>query len=170
MKEVLVRLDRCMGCRNCQLACAVEHSASRSLFGAIAEEEKPRYRIYVERGDGMNVPLTCRHCEPAPCIEACVAGALRRDERGAVVQVPERCVGCWTCIMVCPYGVVGRQVEQRVATKCDRCPDRDVPACVSSCPTKALVYAEAGEFGATVRKSLAGVVAKAVATGAERAD
>lgn len=170
MKEVLVRLDRCMGCRNCQLACAVEHSASRSLFGAIAEKDKPRYRIYVERGDGMNVPLTCRHCEPAPCIEACVAGALGRDERGAVVQKPERCVGCWTCIMVCPYGVVGRQAEQRVATKCDRCPGRDVPACVASCPTKALVYAEPAEFGATVRKGLAGVVAKAVATGAERAD
>jgi carbon-monoxide dehydrogenase iron sulfur subunit len=165
MKEVLVRLDRCMGCRSCQLACAVEHSATKTLFGAISEKDKPRYRIYVERADDVNIPLTCRHCDPAPCVDACISGSLTRDERGAVIQKPDRCVGCWTCMMVCPYGVVGRQVEQRVATKCDRCPDRDVPACVSACPTKALVYAEVEEFGGTVRKIAAGIVAKAKAAG-----
>jgi carbon-monoxide dehydrogenase iron sulfur subunit len=64
--------------------------------------------------------------------------------------------------MVCPYGVVGRKQEERVAVKCDRCPDLDVPACVGACPTKALVFAEAEEFSADVRKIQAGVVAKAV--------
>jgi carbon-monoxide dehydrogenase iron sulfur subunit len=163
MKEVFVHLDRCVGCRNCQLACAVEHSSTKSLFAAITEPEKPRYRLYVERADDKNIPLTCRHCDPAPCLDSCIAGSIFRDERGAVIQRDERCVGCWTCMMVCPYGVVGRKREQKIAVKCDRCQDRDVPACVGACPTKALVYAEAGEFGERVRKQAAGIVAKAVA-------
>jgi anaerobic carbon-monoxide dehydrogenase iron sulfur subunit len=160
MKELFVRLDRCQGCRSCQLACAVAHSQSKNLFGAITETPAPRYRLFIERGDGVNVPLTCRHCDPAPCLEACIAGALYRDERGAVRRRPEACVGCWTCLMVCPYGVVSREKERKIAVKCDRCPDLDIPACVQACPTKALVYGEAESFGAATRKTAAGILAK----------
>ena len=163
MKEILVRLDRCVGCRSCQLACATEHSTAQTLAGAVAETPRPRYRLYIERADSRNVPLTCRHCDPAPCLEACIAGAISRDSRGMVVHREDRCVGCWTCLMVCPYGVVGRKQEQRIAVKCDRCPDRDVPACVQACPTRALVYAEPEEFAARQRKVQASVVAGAVA-------
>ncbi len=42
MKEIFVRLDRCQGCRSCQLACAVAHSQSKTLFGAVA---KPQPRL-----------------------------------------------------------------------------------------------------------------------------
>jgi len=162
MKEIFVRLDRCLGCRSCQLACAVEHSSSKTLFAAVAETPRPRHRLYIERADSHNIPLTCRHCDPAPCLDACIAGAIHRDERGSVVHREDRCVGCWTCLMVCPYGVVGRKQKERIAVKCDRCPDREVPACVGACPTKALVFAEAEEFSADVRRLQAGVVAKAV--------
>jgi carbon-monoxide dehydrogenase iron sulfur subunit len=64
--------------------------------------------------------------------------------------------------MVCPYGVVGRKKETKVAVKCDRCPDLDVPACVHACPTKALVYADVEEFGAGVRAHAAGIISRAV--------
>jgi carbon-monoxide dehydrogenase iron sulfur subunit len=161
MKELFVRLDRCQGCRSCQLACAVAHSRSKHLFGAIGETPAPRYRLYIERGRGLNIPLTCRHCDPAPCLDACIAGALYRDERGAVRRREEACVGCWTCIMVCPYGVVGREKERKMAVKCDRCPELEIPACVEACPTKALVYADADSFGAQIRKTVAAVVATA---------
>jgi carbon-monoxide dehydrogenase iron sulfur subunit len=162
MKQVFVHLDKCLGCRSCQLACAVEHSASKGLYGALSETPSPRYRLYVEKGDGQRVPLTCRHCDQAPCLDACISGALVRDERGMVVQREERCVGCWTCLMVCPYGVVGRRKEANVAVKCDRCPDREVPACVSACPTKALVFSEVEAFGAVLRANAAGVISRAV--------
>lgn len=161
MKEVFVRLDRCLGCRSCQLACAVEHSASKNLFASITEPDRPRYRLYVERTHDTNIPLTCRHCDPAPCLEACITGSIYRDERGMVVQRDERCVGCWSCLMVCPYGVVGQKRELKVAVKCDRCPDREEPACVKACPTHALVFAEAEDFGALVRRAAAGIVAEA---------
>jgi carbon-monoxide dehydrogenase iron sulfur subunit len=164
MKQVFVHLDKCLGCRSCQIACAVEHSTSKNLYGAIAETPLPRYRLYVEQADGKKIPLTCRHCDQAPCLDACISGALIRDDRGMVVQRNERCVGCWTCLMVCPYGVVGRQAVDNIAVKCDSCPDLEVPACVSACPTKALVHAEVEEFGATVRAHAAGIISKAVDT------
>ncbi len=162
MKEIFVNLDRCLGCRSCQIACAVEHSTGKSLFAAVAETPGPRYRLFVERSESLNIPLTCRHCDPAPCLDACISGAIKRDSRGVVVQQEDRCVGCWTCLMMCPYGVVTQKPEQKVALKCDRCPDREAPACVSACPTRALVYTEPDNFAAGVRKIEAGVVAGAV--------
>jgi carbon-monoxide dehydrogenase iron sulfur subunit len=44
--------------------------------------------------------------------------------------------------MVCPFGVIAREEERKVALKCDRCPDRDVPACVEACPTRSLIFTE----------------------------
>lgn len=162
MKQLFVHLDKCMGCRSCQLACAVQHSASKNLFTAVSETPLPRYRLYVEQGDGRKMPLTCRHCDEAPCLNACISGALYRDERGMVVQHDERCVGCWTCLMVCPYGVVGRQKERKIAVKCDRCPDLEEPACVSACPTKALVHADVESFAKALRVHAAGILSRAV--------
>ena len=140
-KEIFVRLDRCMGCHSCELACAVEHSESRSLYGAIAEHPLPKKRVYVEWVAPDNaLPILCRHCEDAPCMHACIIGAISRTPEGVVVTHTDKCIGCWTCVMVCPYGVIGRHLEEGRAYRCDRCPDIDLPACVNACPTRALVY------------------------------
>jgi len=156
MKEIFVRLDRCLGCHSCELACAVEHSAGKTLFAAIAEKPVPRKRLYVEQVDDHKLPLLCRHCEDAPCVQACRTGALSQDPITRIVSHdPDRCIGCWMCTMVCPYGVIGRELERRVAVKCDRCPDRDIPACVDACPTHALVYVEEGDFVGSVRRAAA---------------
>ncbi len=152
-KEIFVKTDRCVGCRSCVMACAVEHSASKSLFGAIAEYPSPKSRIYVEwLPPNHKMPLVCRHCEEAPCMHACISGAIHRDPDGVVRTDPDKCIGCWTCVMVCPFGVIGRHLEQHKAYRCDRCPDRDVPACVSACPTGALVYRTVPDYTASVRR------------------
>jgi len=173
MKEIFVRLDRCVGCHACEIACAVEHSAARHLFAAIAETPVPRKRLYVEYvpstalGAGLErkLPLLCRHCEDAPCVRACRTSAMSQDALTRIVtHDPDRCIGCWMCTMVCPYGVVGRQLERRIAVKCDRCPDLDVPACVTACPTKALVYAEEQEFAGGVRRVAAAEVIEGYVT------
>lgn len=166
MKEIFVRLDRCLGCHSCELACAVEHSVSKNLFAAIAEKPLPRRRLYVAYTEERKVPLLCRHCEPAPCLDACISGAVYRDAARNVVDLKDgRCVGCWMCIMVCPYGVVGRRKEERIAVKCGLCPDQDTPVCVTSCPTKALVYAEAEEFTKSVRQEAATTVSRRLVRG-----
>ena len=163
MKQIFVHLDKCTGCRTCELACAVEHSQSKSLFAAIFESPRPAHRLYVEAALGKPVPILCRHCDDAPCLNACISGAIYRDPQraGVVMQRGDKCIGCWTCIMMCPYGVVGRQHDgRRIAIKCDRCPDRDTPACVASCPTKALEYKEVEAFAQERRAGFAAQVCR----------
>lgn len=155
-KEIFVRLDRCTGCQSCKIACAVEHSAAKNLYAALTEKPTPKPRVFVEWvAPDRAVPILCRHCEDAPCMHACIAGAISRTESHAIVTDKDKCIGCWTCVMVCPYGVIGRHQEEGKAYRCDRCPDLKEPACVSSCPTRALVYRSAGKFSAEVRANAA---------------
>ncbi|MGB9804526.1 4Fe-4S dicluster domain-containing protein [Desulfofundulus sp.] len=145
-KEVLIRFDRCLGCRSCQLACAVAHSSAGSLLAAVSNGEKPRARIFVHQVGGYKAPLNCRHCLDAPCIDACIAGAMHRREDGTVTNVggEQQCTACWMCVMVCPYGVIRSDARGTMALKCDlECRgETGIPACVRACPTGALVYDE----------------------------
>ena len=53
---------------------------------------------------------------------------------GMVITDTDKCIGCWTCVMVCPYGVIGRHLEEHKAYRCDRCPDREIPAVCERMP------------------------------------
>lgn len=144
--KVFALEDNCMGCGLCEVACTVEHSASRDVRKGFRGPEKGQTRIWVERKGSASFAIQCRHCEDSPCITACMTGAMEREpETGAVLVDEEKCVGCWMCIMACPYGVISRSERGReVAIKCDLCPGRETPMCVVACPNRALVYG-AGE-------------------------
>ena len=154
MKTVIVKPERCVGCLQCRLACAVEHSASKSLAAAIAEATRPQARLRIYPGGRhLAFPNKCRHCAPAPCQEVCIAGAIRRDEaRGTVDIDPQRCISCAMCAMACPFGVLtygpvyAAPDKLAVALKCDQCPDREKigrePACVAACKVGALTYGD----------------------------
>lgn len=156
-KEVMIRYDHCTGCRSCELACAVAHSESKTLFGAIGEKKRPLKRIFVHQAGTNKVPLNCRHCTDAPCTDACIAGAMYRTEGDVVTnEGGERpCIGCWMCVMVCPYGVIRNELSEKLAVKCDRnCLDEQgTPACVRSCPTGALTFASIDDFSEDRRKN-----------------
>jgi carbon-monoxide dehydrogenase iron sulfur subunit len=162
MKEIFVRLDHCLGCKSCEVACAVEHSSSKNLFSALREKPVPIYRLFVEVAEGQKVPLVCRHCKDAPCVAVCSSGAMRQDPvTGIVDREVEKCIGCWMCAMVCPYGVIVQQKEVRAAVKCDRCSTRKLPACVEACPTKTLIFSEEDEFAELMRKEAASRIIRA---------
>lgn len=154
MKQLLVRSEYCVGCKSCELACAVAHSQTKELFGAIFEPERPQKRVFVETDGEVIMPLQCRQCSDTPCVQACMAGAMRVDPATGLVQVrTDKCVGCWMCVMVCPFGAI-TQGPGRAVVKCDRCRDLAYePACVSACPTKALQFAEVNSFASGTRKS-----------------
>ena len=155
MKRIYCRIEKCLSCRSCEIACAVAHSESKRLPDAVGEVPLPKHRIHVESIDEEGSPhriraiaVQCRHCEDPLCAQACISGGITRNtETGQVVSNPGRCVGCWSCIMVCPFGVIVRYEDCRQAVKCDHCPDRDCPACVEACPTHALLYCEQEEAG-----------------------
>ncbi|MEM2866555.1 MAG: 4Fe-4S dicluster domain-containing protein [Candidatus Hadarchaeales archaeon] len=141
MKKIRIREQYCMGCRLCEIYCAVQHSKSRNLIKAYkGEYPKPMPRILVEEKEYLSFAIQCRHCEDAPCISACITGAMHRDpDSGAVLCDERKCVGCWMCIMACPFGVISRGREKKIISKCDLCLGEEGPACVKNCPNEALV-------------------------------
>ena len=120
MQVIKVNPEKCTGCHQCELWCGSEiASVGKELPLAITETPQPVPRVYVE---GKKFALQCRHCETAPCLEACLTGALVRDPDTQLVVIREnRCIGCWTCALFCPYGVIYPWPQRGIALKCDRC-------------------------------------------------
>jgi carbon-monoxide dehydrogenase iron sulfur subunit len=69
-------------------------------------------------------------------------------QTGIVISDSEKCVGCWTCLVACPYGVLARDSRDKVVAKCDLCPTQDIPVCVVNCPNEALaIFTDEKEEG-----------------------
>lgn len=142
-KILIIDVEKCLACKSCEIACALAHSNSKVLEEAINESPLPQKRVIVESAEEFAVPLQCRHCEDAPCIEICPTGAIhRQSQEGPVIVSEELCIGCKLCMLICPLGVLQIGSQGRAIIKCDMCLERleagQQPACVESCPTKAL--------------------------------
>ncbi len=141
MKRIYVNKKWCLGCRLCEYNCTYANSGAMNIITAL--KDKPlRSRIKVEEYDGDTLPLSCRHCEEPICVKSCIAGALSKV--GGVIKINHnKCVGCCTCISVCPYGAI-MHGEDGVMRKCELCIDNafGAPACVAGCPNGAIVYEE----------------------------
>lgn len=75
-----------MGCRLCEVYCITQHSKSKDIIKAYrGEEPRPVSGIYFEEKGSVSFALQCRHCEDAPCLEACITGAMYRDEGTGMV-------------------------------------------------------------------------------------
>ncbi|NLX37569.1 MAG: 4Fe-4S dicluster domain-containing protein [Chloroflexi bacterium] len=143
MKRIVIHEEHCIGCRLCEVYCLVAHSTSRDIIKAFKTERKTVMpRVLVEEDGPISFALQCRQCQDPSCLEACISGAMHRDERtGAIICDESRCVGCWMCIMVCPVGAIQQNLlGTQVASKCDLCYFADVPACVANCPNEGLTY------------------------------
>jgi anaerobic carbon-monoxide dehydrogenase iron sulfur subunit len=142
MKKIIINEEYCMGCRLCEIYCVTQHSKSKDIIKTFKSEG---FRPLVDSGivfeeQGYTTfALQCRHCPDAPCVEACLTSAMYKDKKGAVLHNKDKCVGCWMCIMVCPFGVIKPDLaNKKVASKCDNCEGRDTPACVEHCPNEAI--------------------------------
>ncbi|MBF0495184.1 MAG: 4Fe-4S binding protein [Deltaproteobacteria bacterium] len=154
MKKVMVHPERCVGCMQCMAACATAHSQTKCLLTAIAETPLPKPRVHVGAGlYGEGFPNRCRHCDPAPCLLACLPGAISRHrDTDTVIINPDICINCASCAMACPFGVIRYHQDmtaapgKTVAVKCDNCMARQRaglnPACVEICKSGALTFEE----------------------------
>lgn len=130
--------DRCLACGSCELACSVAHSRSGQLGTAILEELRPRRRLSLAAGERGIEAHRCLQCREPLCVFSCKSGALRRDPfTGRVALEEGRCLGCFMCVMVCPFGVRPDPFTDRVV-RCNLCEERETPACIAACPTGAL--------------------------------
>ena len=163
----------CVGCDNCEKACAETHNGISRL----------------DRATGVtfaqiHVPVSCRHCEQPHCMKDCPADAIHRSIGGEVF-IDTTCIGCGNCETNCPYDVIKLSYEAppkpnlfkwllfgagtgpgepanfeptkeakekgKKAVKCDACKDQSAgPACVRACPTGAAIRLGPDQFAELV--------------------
>ena len=166
-KTIVVDVGRCLGCKSCEIECALAHSEAGTMVEALQAETLPQARIHVEVVGESNVPMQCQHCDDAPCIVVCPSGALHRSEDALVLLDSGECIGCGQCLLVCPFGVIDMARDGKVVVKCDLCPQRvaagQEPACAAGCPTGALQYRDVTETVPERRHEAAARMASATA-------
>ncbi|RLG42868.1 MAG: hypothetical protein DRO01_00645 [Thermoproteota archaeon] len=162
-KAILFTPDSCIGCRACQVACHVWNSTRPEVTDFSPTFTNPPDLLpnvwtvmeYKEVGEGdsfdwLFFKRQCMHCSNAPCAEACPAGAIEVHPEGAVVIRQDKCIGCRYCVEACPYDVPRYDPITNKVYKCTMCIDRLQnglePACVSACPTDALVFGDYDEL------------------------
>jgi cGMP-dependent protein kinase 2 len=174
---LLIDQTLCVGCDNCEKACADSHDGLSRL-------DREAGRTYAH----LHVPTSCRHCEHPHCMADCPPNAIVRGADGEV-SINDSCIGCGNCQRNCPYGVIrmdapppprpslfswlmfgagpgpgeppkswrkqaaaGKSDAAKTAIKCDMCSGIEGgPACVRACPTGAAIRVSPEAFLSVTR-------------------
>ncbi|MDD7397918.1 MAG: 4Fe-4S binding protein [Firmicutes bacterium] len=141
MKRIFVNEKWCLGCRLCEYNCAFANKGGQTMYLAL-KNAVIHPNIKVEEKDGITYAVSCRHCTEPLCKKSCIAGAIKIVD-GVVEIDKSKCVGCYTCVLVCPYGALSIG-DNGVMQKCELCISNGngSPACVKGCPNQAIVYEE----------------------------
>jgi CRP-like cAMP-binding protein/Fe-S-cluster-containing hydrogenase component 2/thioredoxin reductase len=169
---LLIDENLCVGCDNCEKACADSHDGLSRL-------DREAGRTYAH----LHVPTSCRHCEHPHCMADCPPNAIHRGPDGEVF-IDDTCIGCGNCQRNCPYGVIRMEAvppkkpglfswllfgqgpgpgepskkwsyanaepsaeKAKKAIKCDMCSGIEGgPACVRACPTGAAIRVAPEQF------------------------
>ena len=164
---LLIDESLCVGCDNCEKACADVHDGTSRLD----RQAGPTF-------ENIHVPTSCRHCENPYCMKDCPPDAIHRNPNGEV-YIENTCIGCGNCERNCPYGVIqmaqinpkrrppsllswlltgltaepGREEAYhndalgKKAVKCDMCKGiAGGAACVRACPTGAAIRVSPEKF------------------------
>jgi len=155
-KVLVIDLNICNGCYNCQVACKDEHVGNDWSPIARPQPDTGQFWTKVEddvRGQVPKVKVTylhsiCQHCDDAPCIPACNVDAIYKRDDGAVIIDPDRCRGNQLCLSACPYDdVIYFNDSLNIAQKCTFCAHLlddgwTEPRCVDACPTGAFTFGD----------------------------
>jgi molybdopterin-containing oxidoreductase family iron-sulfur binding subunit len=136
------------------------------FWGRVLKKEEGTY----PNAKRLVLPVLCMHCEDPPCVEVCPSGASQKRDDGIVFIDYEKCIGCRSCMMACPYQArmyvsetesyflgptmyeqvtkttLGKDIPAGVVSKCTFCKNRvdqgKQPACVVTCLGKARIFGD----------------------------
>jgi len=127
---LIIDLNKCVGCRACELACQQRNGLP----------EGKSFIHILPKGEGEDrwfLPVQCQHCRDAPCEHVCPTRATYHHESGVVLINDKTCVGCKYCAVACPYNARTFNEETGIVDKCWLCLDWVLgggqPACVQAC-------------------------------------
>ena len=136
MKKLVRDLEKCTGCRTCELACSFKREGAFN-------PKKSAIRVIKDERIGLDGPVVCEICPKPKCVEACPERALAKTLGLGVVKVDEKkCTGCGECEEACPFGAVYIHPNRRLPIICDLCDG--TPVCVEWCHAEALVFSAPG--------------------------
>ena len=148
MEKVLtINYQKCTGCRLCELVCSVMHEG-------VSNPARSRIKVVKWEAEGLYIPVSCQQCEDAPCMNVCPVKAISRDpDIGFVMVDYDVCIGCRSCVAVCPFGAMNYNATDKKVFKCDLCGGD--PQCVRFCEEKAVDYVYADRVSASKKKDAA---------------
>lgn len=166
---VLVDLTNCIGCRYCERACRqangidpgpIEAYDDPSVFemrrrpGTDAFTVVNAWEVPDRPGRPVYAKINCMHCNHASCVSACIVGALRKKDQGAVTYDAWKCIGCRYCMIACPFQLPAYEYDKVLnpsVRKCQFCfhertSKGELPACMEACPRQVMTYGRRSEL------------------------
>lgn len=161
---MVIDLRKCIGCMSCSIACKAEYGLPLGVWRTwVKVVDKGSYpttkRIFM--------PRLCNHCDYPVCVRNCPTQATYKHEDGFVLQRYNRCIGCRTCMVACPYNARHLLPEKRtdgnlprmVVDKCTFCIHRVkkglVPSCVQACVGGARLFGDMNDPQSEVSRLIA---------------
>lgn len=159
-----IDLRKCIGCMSCVVACKAEFGTPLGVWRTwVKTADKGAYpnttRVFM--------PRLCNHCDYPICVRNCPTQATYKHEDGFVLQRYNRCIGCRTCVVACPYNARHLVPEKRtdgnlptlVVDKCTFCIHRVkkglLPSCVQTCVGGARIFGDMNDPESEIAKLLA---------------
>lgn len=164
---ILYDSTRCKGCMGCEFDCAevngLPDPVGSAKKGPIRNTDETR-RTVVNRFETSKgkffLKKQCMHCNQPACASACLTKAMYKTEEGPVVWREDKCMGCRSCMIACPFDIPKFEYKSAnpIIQKCNMCFERvkegEVPICAYNCPREALVFGKRKELIHEARKRI----------------
>ena len=134
VRRIKVNLDKCNGCRACEMACSAFHAKPK--YSSV-NPARSRIRVVTDILNDEYVPIRATDYTKASC-----------DGRRVYTINGKEYSECSFCGSVCPARDLFKEPDSGLPLKCDMCeddPPQKEPLCVQACSLDALTLEEVEE-------------------------